>query len=428
MKKSEDQTVIKPELNARRGSFLFYGYIVVAAALLIIILDYGSRLTIGVFFKPILEEFNWSRGLTSGAVTLSMLGQGTGAIFMGRLNDRLGPRFVMTLCGCLLGVGYLLMAIIHSVWQFYLFYGIIVGIGMSGAFAALLSTVARWFVKRRGLVAGIVSGGTGIGQLIAPPITNLLISTYDWRTSYVLMGGAVLVVGIVLAQFLKRDPGQMGLVPYGSDQIEKPKSSSSKRGITVREAMHTQQYWLLIGTFFSLGYILMAVSTHLVPHITDLGISTTAAASIFALCGMFLAIGCVALGAINDRLGNKRSLIIYFFFLAAALFWLTQLSSVWQFVSFAVLFGLSTGGSVPIESNILVDLFGIKSHGSILGTITFGFACGGALGPFLTGFLFDLTGSYGLGFLVCAIMASIGLISCANLRPTKNLILESVTD
>ncbi len=94
-----------------------------------------------------------------------MMDQGTGAIIMGRLNDKLGPRFVMTLCGCLLGAGYLLMAVIHNVWQLYLFYGIIVGLGMSGVFTSLLSTVARWFVKRRGLVAGVVSAGTG--RLIA---------------------------------------------------------------------------------------------------------------------------------------------------------------------------------------------------------------------------------------------------------------------
>jgi len=414
----------QPELNSNSGHYLFYGYIVVAAAILIIILDYGSRLAIGVFFKPILNEFDWSRALTSGAVTLSMLGQGMGAIIMGRLNDNLGPRFVMTLCGCLLGAGYLLMAMIHSVWQLYMFYGIIVGLGMSGAFTSLLSTVARWFVKRRGLMAGIVSAGTGIGQLIAPPITNWLISIYNWRLSYIIMGGVILVFGIILAQLLKRDPGKMGLVPYSGNQVEKPKSVSSDQGLSVREVIHTRQYWMMIVTFFSLGYVLMAINTHLVPHITDLGISSTAAANIFAICGMFSAIGCVALGTTADRLGNRRSLIIYFFVIVATLFWLTHLTTIWPFILFAVFFGLSSGGSVPIESTIIVDLFGIKSHGAILGTITLGFACGGALGPFLTGYLFDLTGNYRLGFLVCAIIATLGLISCTILRPIKNRSLE----
>jgi MFS family permease len=410
--------------DTKGNHYLFYGYVVVAVALLIIILDYGSRLTIGVFFKPMLNEFNWSRGLTSSAVTLSMLGQGTGAIIMGRLNDKLGPRFVMTLCGCLIGAGYLLMAVIHSVWQLYLFYGVIVGLGMSGVFTSLLSTTARWFVKRRGLVAGIVSAGTGIGQLIMPPITNFLISIYDWRISYLIMGGIVLVTGTILAQFLKRDPSRIGLVPYGSDQLENPKSGSNDRGIPVREVIRTRQYWLLIITFFSLGYILMAINTHLVPHITDLGISTSSAANIFAICGLFSATGCIALGTTSDRLGNRRALMIYFLVITVTLLWLTQLTDVWAFFLFAVFFGLSSGGSVPIESTILVDFFGIKSHGAILGTITFGFACGGALGPFLTGYIFDLTGNYRLDFLVCAIIAAMGLISCAILRPIKTRIQD----
>lgn len=407
----------RPELDSKRNHNLFYGYIVLAAAFLLIILGYGSRLTIGVFFKPMLNEFNWSRGLTSGAVTLSMMGQGTGAIFMGRLNDKLGPRFVMTLCGCLLGAGYLLMAMTHSIWQLYLFYGVIIGLGMSGVFTSLLSTVARWFVKRRGLMAGIVSAGTGIGQLIAPPVTNWLISIYDWRMSYIIMGGVVLVFGIILAQLLKRDPATMGMLPYGSGQVEKPSSVSSDRGLSVKEVIHTRQYWLMIITFSSMGYILMGINTHLVPHITDLSISSSTAASIFAVCGMFSAIGCFALGSAADIMGHRRSLIIYFLVTAATLFWLTQITTIWPFFLFAVLFGLSSGGSVPMESTIIGDLFGLKSHGAILGTITFGFACGGALGPLLTGYLFDIAGNYQLAFLVCAIVASVGLISCALIRP-----------
>ena len=231
--------------------------------------------------------------------------------------------------------------------------------------------------------------------------------------------------GIMLAQLLKRDPDRMGLVPYGSEQAEKPNSGSSGLGLSVKEVIRTRQYWLIIVTFSSLGYILMGINTHLVPHITDLRISSTAAANIFAICGLSSAIGCIVLGTTADRLGHRRSLMIYFFIMAATLFWLTQLTTIWPLVPFAVFFGLSSGGIVPIESTIIVDLFGIKSHGTILGTITFGFACGGTLGPFLTGYLFDLTGNYRLAFLVCAIIASLGLISCAILRPIKNWSLES---
>ena len=154
----------------KTGSRFFYGYFVVIAALFLVLLHYGTRLSFGVFFKPMLTEFDWTRALMSGAFMLSMLMQGAGSILMGRLNDKLGPRFVMTLCGFLLGLGYLLMSLTGGSLHLYLFYGVIIGIGMAGAFVALLSTVARWFVKRRGMMTGIVIAGMGIGTLFMPPI------------------------------------------------------------------------------------------------------------------------------------------------------------------------------------------------------------------------------------------------------------------
>lgn len=189
---------------------LFYGYIIVAAALLIVIMAFGSRFSFGVFFKPMLRDFGWSRTLTSGAVALSMLFQGAGSMYMGRLNDKLGPRFVMTLCCIFLGLGLLLMSLVRDVWQLYLFYGVIVGAGMGGAFVAPLSTVARWFVKRRGIMTGIVIAGVGIGTLIVPPLANWLISLYDWRLSYIIVGSCILVIGVLAAQVLRRDPSKKG--------------------------------------------------------------------------------------------------------------------------------------------------------------------------------------------------------------------------
>lgn len=423
MRKTTDLKT-EPKHSSKLRHYLFYGYFIVAVALLIIILDYGSRLTFGVFFKPMADEFNWSRALTSGAVTLSMLGQGTGAVMMGRLNDKLGPRFVMTLCGALLGAGYLLMAMVNNVWQLYLFYGIIVGLGMGGAFTAMLSTVARWFVKRRGLMTGITIAGTGIGEFIIPPLMTWLILIYGWHNSYIIMGGAVLALGIILAQFLKRDPSKIGLVPYGADQAVKLKAISDDRSLSLKEATRTRQFWFMVVTFFSLGYILMAVNIHLVPHITDLGVSATAAADIFAVCGGFTAIGCIVLGNTIDRLGSRRALMICFFLMTISLLWLTELTSILFLGLFAAVFGLASGGSTPIESTITADLFGMKSHGAILGSISFGFACGGAVGPLLTGYLFDLNGNYRLAFLALAIIAAIGLISCAIIRPVKSRRLE----
>ena len=198
----------------------FYGYIVVAVAVGIMMLAWGANRTFGVFLEPLINEFSWTRAGVSGAFTLCMLITGLLGIVAGRLNDRFGPRLVMTACGFFVGLGYLLMSQISTIWQLYLFYGVIIAMGTSGGYVPLVSTVARWFVKRRGLVTGIVISGIGLGTMVVPPIAAQLISSYGWRTSYIIVGIAALVLIILAAQFLKRDPSQVGQLPYGGVKQE----------------------------------------------------------------------------------------------------------------------------------------------------------------------------------------------------------------
>ena len=187
-----------PQSPRARPRF-FYGYIVVGAALIIMAVMYGAYNSFGIFFKPVLTDFNWTRAVTSGGLSLSWIVHGLLGIIMGRLTDRFGPRVVLTICGFLLGLGYLLMSQIGTVWQLYLFYGVIIGAGMGGSWVPIVSTVARWFVKRRNLMTGIVLSGVSIGTLIGAPVASRLISAYDWRMSYVIVGGIVLVVAVLAA-------------------------------------------------------------------------------------------------------------------------------------------------------------------------------------------------------------------------------------
>jgi len=178
--------------------------------------------------------------MTSGAFSLSWIVYGLLGIIMGRLTDRLGPRIVLTFCGSLVGLGYLLMSQITAVWQLYLFYGVIIGTGMCGCFVPLTVTTARWFVKRRTMMSGIVLSGMGIGTLIMSPVTNWLISTYDWRQSYTILGSVILVLVILAAQLLRRDPAQTRQVPYGENAVEEQGLGASD--LSLREAMYTGQF------------------------------------------------------------------------------------------------------------------------------------------------------------------------------------------
>ena len=395
----------------------FYGYVVVVAALFIVVAIFGTRYVFGVFFKPVLTDFGWTRAMTSGAFSLSMVMEGLLGIVMGGLTDRHGPRIVLTLCGFLLGLGYLLMSQIVAIWQLYLFYGVIIGIGTSGAWVPLMSTVARWFAKRRGMMTGIVLTGTGIGALIAPPVANWLISIYDWRTSFIIMGSVVLVVVILAAQLLRRDPSRIGQVPYGESKEREQGLKSGTEGFSLREAVYTRQFWMVFGMFLCFGFCMFTVMVHIVPHATDRGISTASAAKILAAIGGLAMVGRVVLGSIADRIGNRQVFIIGFILISAALFWLVPATEVWMLYIFTVIFGFAQGGMGASESPLIAGLFGLKSHGLIFGVAGFGFTIGAGIGPFIAGCIFDSTGSYQVAFLVGGAIGVVGLILTILLRP-----------
>ena len=397
---------------------LFYGYIVVVAAFFIMVLMWGTLSTFGIFFKPMLTELGWTRAITSGAFAVFWIIQGLLSIAVGRVNDRLGPRIVITVCGSILGLGYLLMSQTNALWQLYLFYGVIIGTGMSGAFVPLTSTVARWFVKRRGAMTGIVVAGSGAGGLIAPPLANWLISIYDWRISYIILGGIALVAVILVAQLLRRDPAQMGQMPYGESKEETGLKGGTK-AFSLREAASVRQFWLVLSTYICLGFAMFTILVHIAPHATDLGFSAATAANILAAAGGAGVIGRLLLGGVADRIGNRQVFILGFVLMAASLFWLITATETWTLYLLAAVFGFATGGCAVSSSPLVAELFGLRSHGLILGVINLGYCIGAAAGPFLAGYIFDVTGSYSVAFLACAAASVVGLILSAILRPTK---------
>ena len=399
----------------------FYGYIVVIAAFFIMVLMFGTRSTFGVFFKPTLNEVGWTRAQLSGAYAISVIVQGLLGIIMGGLTDRFGSRSVMTLCGFLLGLGYLLMSQINYVWQLYLFYAVIMGIGMGGSFVTPLSTVARWFVKKRGMMTGIVLAGLGTGTLIVPPVFNWLISIYGWRTSYIIMGIVALVMVILASQFLRRPPAQIGQAPYGENKERDRELNLGARGLSFKEAIYTRQLWMTFVMYFCLGFCAITINVHIVPHVTDLGISPANAAFVLAVVGGVSAVGGITLGGVADRIGNRQVFIICFILISPSLFWLVAITELWMLYLFAIILGVGNGGGAMLESPLAAELFGMKSHGSIFGVLSCGFTIGAAVGPFLAGYIFDITGSYQLAFVVSAMVGVFGIILAAIIRPIKGL-------
>lgn len=403
----------------------FYGWIIVIAAGCVILIMYGTLFTFGVFFKPVLTEFGWTRAMTSGAFSLCILTHGVLAIVIGRLTDKYGPRIVVTACGLSVGIGYLLMSQISSTWQLYLFYGILIGMGMGGAWIPQMSTIARWFEKRRGLATGMAASGEGVGILIMAPLARWLISAYDWRTSYIVIGIIALALIISAAQFLRRHPEKMGLLPYGKEakttEINPTKYHKSPvaQDFSLSEAVKGRQFWMILALFFFFEFSILSIMNHLDIHATDIGISEITAANILATIGGVSILGRITLGALADRAGSKQAIITGLAILAVALLWLQLARAEWMLYLFAAIFGFAFGGLLVQISLIIAESFGLTSHGAIFGVISFGLIVGGTMGPVVVGHIFDITESYQLGFLICAAASITSLVLAVFLRRTS---------
>jgi MFS family permease len=379
----------------------------------------GSNRTFGVFLDPMLAELGWTRTVMSGGFTLSFITMGIMGIVAGKLTDRYGPKLVLIICGVILCSSYVLTAFVTAVWQYYLFFGLMSGIAMSCGSSPILSVVARWFHKRRSLMTGIVSSGLAAGNVIFPMAFALIIQAYDWRISYIILGCVVLPVIVSAAMFLKRDPEQIGLKPLGIDTAD-IKNDIQNTGLSLKQALRTNQFWLLAVVNFCDFLLVNLVTAHIVIHVTDLGFTPAISASVLSIAAGVSVPARIAAGAFADRIGNRKTLIMLLILPVFGFTLLLVASELWMFYLFAILYGVGLWASGVVTSPLVAKIFGLKSHGTLLASVMMGGLMGGAVGPVLGGFIFDNTGSYQFAFLMCLIIVLISLTSIICLKPLKN--------
>jgi MFS family permease len=405
--------------KAQKGKYP-YSYFIAAACFGIQAVGIGTYVSYGVLFNPLISEFGWSRASIAGASSMAFLLGGFLSIAVGRLNDRIGPRKLMTVTGVFFGLGYLLMSRLDAIWQLYLFFGVVFGIGLSSIDVIALTTIARWFVKKRGIVTGIVKVGTGAGQMIIPFLVSILITGYGWRNSCVIIGVAVLVILVAIAQVLRRDPGLMGLSPDWGVEEPADKPDLASEGLSRREALRTWQFWTICAVNLSIVFCLMIVVVHIVPFAQDINVSATRAAGVLSTIGGVSMAGRFMTGLSIDRIGSKIVMIFSFILLIIGLLWLQISKELWMLYLFAMIYGTAHGAFFTAISPMVAEFFGIKAHGALFGIVVFSGTFGGALGPFLAGYIFDITAGYSLAIWICTLMSALGFMLVALLKPVNN--------
>ena len=396
---------------------LYYGYRIVAASFLIQGVTIGGNFAYGVLFKELEAEFGWSRATIAGASSASLLVMGFVAVLAGRLNDRIGPRWLLTASALFYGLGYLLFAGLQAPWQLFVVYGLLVGIGLSTHDVVTLSTVARWFTRRRGMASALVKVGTGCGQLLVPLAVAALVAGFGWRTACTVFGATALVLLAAAAQVMRRDPESMGLRADGAKADSSP--ATAKPDPHAGAAARSPLFWILCSSQAIVFTCLITVTVHIVPHATDLGVSRAVAAGVISAIGAASVLGRLAVGGAIDRLGGRRALMGCYAALLASLVWLQFATAPWMLFAFAAVYGAAHGGFFTVMSPTVAEFFGTRVHGVLFGTVLMFGSIGGAIGPLAAGAVFDATGSYRVAFAVLLGLALTGLALVSRLPPMR---------
>ena len=374
-------------------------YLTVLGACLTQFTIVGFLFAYGLFFKSFEVEYGWSRTLLSSCLSFAFLVMGVLASFGGHLSDRYGPRLVLAVTGAMCGIGFALLSQVTQPWQLFVFFGLLLGLGLATHDVVTLSTIAKQFQRRRGMMTGVVKVGTAVGQITIPPVAAFLIAVYDWRLALMILGCAAIAL-LIFAALLIQSPAP--------GKVSGHRTEAS--GFSIREVRGDRTLWMICAIQFSFFTSLTTIPLHIVVHGMDLGMTAALAASLLSVMGAASIAGRLTVGTLVDRIGGRRSLILCLVPLIASLFVFLSTSEMWLVFVAVVIYGFGHGGLFTVMSPTVAEYFGLKAHGAIFGIVVFFGTIGGASGPILAGRIFDLTGSYTLAFTVLATLAAFGLV------------------
>ena len=408
-----------------KGRF-FYGYVVAVAGFLTWFFGWGVyAICFGIFFKPLLTEFGWSRAEISLGYSISLVIQATLGIIMGRLTDRFGPRFIVTVFGSFLGWSLLLTSQVHTLWQFYIYYAVIGGIGASILNIPIMATISRWFIKRRGLMTGLVQAGAGFGGFFLAPFAGWLILTYGWRYACTVLGLITAAFMILSGLFLIKEPKDIGQLPDGAltdhtNRINIPPDSPRKGIPSFRDFIGTLPFWVITSIYASFGYSRSVFTAHTAAHVQDLGFSLSDGANVMAIVSIASMIGRIGMGRVADKIGNRRTLIMSYAATAVIIAWVLVAGNLWGLYLFAWVYGFCWGALAVLRFAVTAEVFGLASVGFVMGILGFSESMAATFSSYFSGFVFDLAGNYDVAFILCIAVSILGAVLSWRLKPMSS--------
>lgn len=402
---------------------IFYGWIILAIGITGMTLVYGTRNSFSVFFPPILDEFGWSRGSTALMLSLNLLLYGFAAPLAGNLCDRWKPRRVIALGVTMLGIVTASCAFAQELWHFYLLFGVLMPIATAFCgWPVLGPALVNWFKKRRGLAIGLGQAGGGLSFAYGIFVERI-ITILDWRSAFFIVAATLIVLILPLyIFFFHYHPRSKGLSAYGTNESNLSQDNGSYETATAayrtadwtfRKAIRTYQLWLLIiahALFWGIGcYMVLA---HQVQLVLDAGYDSIFAASILGLFGLFMALGQPFCG-ISDKVGREKTVILATMLSIGALIALISVkdtSQTWLLYVYAMCLGFGAGLFTPTTFAGAADIFHGRNYGTISGLLLTGLGLGGIIGPWLGGYIYDLSNSYTGAIIVAMVSFAVACV------------------
>ena len=424
----------------KKHQFIFHGWLIVGASVVVHALGYGTRYSFAVIFPSLLEEFQWPRDVTAAMLSVHLVVYGLVAPVAGHLVDRIGPRKTMAIGTTLLAFGLALSGWASKPWHFYVSFGAITGTGLCLIGSVPFTTILRnWFERRRGLALSLMFFGSG-GAFACYPAIAFLINSVTWRNTFVVEAMVIAGVMVPLIVFIIRyHPREKGLVADGlvESREDSPPIGNRSPWITdhawaaiewtLPRAVRTGRFWLLCLSTFSLwGVAEHTLLTHHVAFAIDLGYSPIYASSVLSLLGILFAFGSLA-GLVSDRIGRELTMTIAAAIGISGIVALTLIrdtSQPWMLYYYAIAVGFGFGLTAPAIAASATDIFQGPKVGTTIGFVWFSFAMGGAIGPWLGGWIFESTGSYLVAFILAMVLYAVACAAIWLAAPRKVRILQ----
>ncbi len=375
----------------------------------------GARNSVGVLYKPMVEDFGGGRFGLAGALTLGQVMLGVGYVAAGLAMDRFGPRRVIPVFALMHLVGNLLVARAGHLWEVYLGWGILSALAFGVGVGPFLAIVTRWFKRHQGLALGITASAAQLGVVTFSPLASLMADGPGWRWAFVFLATVPFLALLVAAVMIRGKPQDVGLQPYGAEsRTEAPPApaapSVTSFGAVVGIALRRRPLRLLLAAYVAVNVGTGVVLFHLVNFGTDEGLSSVMAAGLLsAMSGVSIA-GRVAFGVLSERFRVERLFTIAIIMMGAGLAILPALGGAPGYYLFASTFGFFLGGTVVFMPMMGRALFGEEFLASMVGIVLLAVNVGSALGALLGGAVFDATDSYTLAFLVAAGVVGLGAL------------------